>query len=481
MTHIPKKKIEEIHRRPVEDMRPQPPAVPESWYEEKKEVPQQNVLRMLKKASAQIPIEERNLPHEETIEVNFRDDQPIIVGEPLREELSRHRFVKKPLRLAIILSAVLVLMAASAGSWWLGHVTVTLHPKVENITLENIAMSFDTSVAKVLPVQRVVPAERLEFANSLSDEYQATGHKVIADKARGHVRIYNSYSSAPQALVAATRFVTDSGIMYRLLSSIKIPGAKIAEGKIIPQYIETDLVADKPGEDANLGANGGEITLKIPGFQGTPKYNTFYAVTSTGFSGGFSGEAEVATKDDIAKAEQDLTKRIYDEIKTEIAQKVPPDFKIADTFRHIQITTVDAPRENTRVDRFKVAVRASGKVLVYRERDVLTLLRNFVFKDGDNKDFIPGSLALTFKVKTIDFDKGRADTIANGNARVQSIIPENDLRSALKGKRENDMVDILKSRDDVSAFRISFFPSWLLSAPSNPDKVRFEIKKVSSQ
>lgn len=351
------------------------------------------------------------------------------------------------------------------------RLTIDFKPRAESMSLQNITVSFDTSVSQILIPQKVIPAERLEFTKKLKQEYPTTGKQYVEAKAKGRVRVYNSYSSSPQKLVIFTRFTSDSGVLFRLTSTIIVPGAKIQEGKIIPQYIEADLVADQAGDNSNVD---GQINLKIPGFKDTPKYTTFYATAISGFSGGFKGESRVISKDDLQKAQADVTKNIYDAIQNEMLQKIPKDFKFIDGLKEVAITKVISPDVGSPVDNFAVEAEAQGRVLMFREQDVVALVQKLILQGDDTKKYVDGSADLTYQVQNVDFDKGKTAIAIGGNITAQTLVSEKDLAEAIKGQKTRDINNILKNRSEIADFRASFFPPWISGAPNDTTKIRFK-------
>lgn len=352
------------------------------------------------------------------------------------------------------------------------RITVTLKPRVDTLTLQDILVLMDASVSRPLLEQKVIPAERLEFNKKITGEFESTGREYIEEKARGKVRIYNRFSSSPQTLVEGTRFLTDSGALYRLAKSIVIPGAKIEEGKIIPESVETELTADKAGEEGNLK---GELTLKIPGLKGTAKYEGFYASLSGGFSGGFKGEALVVSKEDLKKAEETVTKKLYEELQQEMARKVPLNFKVMDALREIQVSKLDAPRPNSRSDKFSAETTGRGRLIIFRELDSVAVLKATVLKDDKTREYIDGSASLQYQIKTVDFEKGRAEVVVRGSLKAKAVVPEKELAESIKSKKEGSIIEVLKSRNELAAFSVAFFPPWLFKAPSDLLKIKFII------
>ena len=353
------------------------------------------------------------------------------------------------------------------------RVSLTLKPKVEEVALGNMILSLDNKVSGILVPQLVLPAELLIFKRSVAEDFVVSGRKFVEDRAKGRARVYNRFSSSPQSLVASTRFVTDSGVLYRTPKGITVPGARIEEGKIVPQFVEAELVADEAGEVGNLS---GEVTLQIPGFKGSPKYEGFYAVAHAGFSGGFRGETAVVSREDIKRAEEGVTQKVYRELEDEMRRNIPEGFKILDSVREIQITNINVPGEMARLERFTAYTAASGRALIFKEEDVLELLQGFILKDDLTRKLIRSSASFSYQVSTVDFDKGRAVVALGGSIKTKAVLPHEEIAASVVGKKEGSMIEVLKNRGDLSAFKISFFPPWISKAPSDASKVRISVE-----
>ncbi|KKW21358.1 MAG: hypothetical protein A2131_02765 [Candidatus Sungbacteria bacterium GWC2_49_10] len=349
------------------------------------------------------------------------------------------------------------------------RVTVSVNPKIETVEIQDVTVVFDTTVASSLPKQKILPAAKLEFSKTVLQEFEATGKKTADFKARGTVKIYNAFNSSPQPLVSKTRFLSGNGVLYRLLASITIPAAKIESGKVVPQFVEAELVADLPGDRGNIS---GEVKLVIPGFQGTPKYSGFYAIAPSGFSGGAEGERIVVTKEDRTRASEEVTKQVYAELEKESSVKVPPDFTVVDALREIEIVKVDVPPADTAVDRFTASTDAVLRLIVFRQEDVVSFLRGLVTGQDQTREIVPDSIELTYTARSIDFVKGRAEVVIRGSIQTRAVISESDIVNAIKGRSASEVKEFLEARTDVASSDVSFFPPWLLGVPGSAEKVR---------
>ena len=353
------------------------------------------------------------------------------------------------------------------------RLTVTVEPKKESIPLNAIAISVDANVSRVMADERTIPGEYLEFSERVTQEFPATANASLEEHAKGRVRISNAFSTATQGIVAHSRFVTDAGLIFRLVNPITIPGAEIREGKIVPNAIEADLVADGAGQEYNIPKN---TMLRIAGFQGTQKYEGFYAVALDTFSGGFKGEGRVASKEDIITAEEEVTKKVYEKLAGEVKEKTPPGFLFLDGLKQIEIKGVNVPAEHTRLDRFSAEADAMAKIIVFQKDDIFEVLKTNVLKSDAAEEFIKDSAAFDYRIQAVDFKKKQATIALQGTIKAQKTFSSDALAADLAGKKEGTLIAMLKSRKEFESSRLSFFPPWIFSAPSDPKKIKFMVK-----
>lgn len=387
--------------------------------------------------------------------------------------LLRHRNV-----LTICAGLGITLVTAILLSTVFARVSVTVKPAVESFQVQNIEIFFNASASEVNAETRTLPSEFLSFDGSVSEDFDATGNDYVSQKAIGRVKIYNAFNVNPQALVATTRFIADSGILFRLPKAITIPAAKKdAQGNIVPQFIETDLIADQPGEGSNIE---GEVKLRILGFKGSSKYDGFYAVSQTGFSGGGIGQGRVITHDDLTAAQQRVSKKVFDDLKQSMAQKIPAPFKLVESLSEITIKTIDAPKEKTKTNRFTVSAKAVARVFVFRDADIIRLLNELLLKGDSTKAFIDASANFHYQIKNANYDKKNAAVTINGAIKTKKVVSVQDLTNLIAGKKEGSLIDALNKRRDIGTFRVAFFPPWIFSAPTNARQIHVFIEDVGA-
>ena len=197
-------------------------------------------------------------------------------------------------------------------------------------------------------------------------------------------------------------------------------------------------------------------------------------MAESGFEGGFKGNTKVVSKDDLKKAQEQVTKQAYEELKNEMAKKIPAGFKLIDSLREIQIVKMDYPPENTRADNFAIEAAAKGKVLIFKESDMVHLSKELLLKDVLTLKLLEDSAAFSYQVQSADFDKGKAAVALNGSIKTQALVQGSDLAVMLKGQKEGSINEFLRNRAELADFRTSFFPPWISSAPNNTSKIKFK-------
>lgn len=428
-------------------------------------------IRPASKAQAKKPAEEL-VVHSYSPSVVEPHPNPVEDNPTLSERIVlRHVLPRRYALWGVATGMILIMGAGIAVSTILSRATVRVKPKIEVATIQNVSVIFDTSVSQPVSEQKTVPAEHLHFTQTSTQEVNVSGTQYVEARARGMVKISNHYSAAPQRLVAQTRFTTSTGALFRLASPVVIPGAVIEKGILASRSSDAELVADVSGEQANIR---GQVLLKIPGFIGTPKYDGFTAIASNGFSGGSRGMKKIASDGDMQQAQQQVTKRVYDELKVQMQQKIPPGLRLVDGLQEIRIVKVETIDRGQQGDKLVVQAVAKGDALIFHDDDVIALLKGALLPQDNTKTFVDNSVNLTYAVRTLNFERGRADALMQGSVKTKQPLTQvqrDGLARALKGKKQGSVREFFNSHSDVVFLSLSIFPPWKSALPSNSEHI----------
>jgi hypothetical protein len=324
----------------------------------------------------------------------------------------------------------------------------------------------DKSVSTINTAQNIIPAQLFTISKNTTQLFAATGQQNVSLKAQGTITIYNAYSSSPQALVATTRFVTPAGKIFRLVSSVVVPGAAVTNGKIVPSSITAAVVADQPGPDYNISSTP---KLTIPGFQGTPKFDAFYGSIASSTSGGFVGQKAVPTADDITAAKQKVTDLLTSELQGGLSGSYTNNFKILDGATNIAMgrLTVNTTTDNN--GNFSVFGEATLTAIGFDEskfKDSLLTMAQSTEASSTWSD-----LTLNYGSIKPDFTKGTVSFSLTVQGSLEPQFSATDFRANIAGKSINSAKTAIAGISELQNGTISVWPEWLWSIPTNVGKI----------
>jgi len=362
----------------------------------------------------------------------------------------------------VVFFLIIVLSTKAVDLFAKTIIQVKLHQ--ENITVDTILKAGKLASSDL-------PFETMELQIVKEKSTEATGTKTIASKASGQIRVYNAFSSQPQKLIATTRFETPDGKIYRIKKSIIVPGAKIENGKIKPNYIETTIYADKPGDKYNIGLTD----FTIPGFAGGPRYEKFYARSATAMTGGFEGEVPVVSDKDKNDLKTELENSIKDELLKKALIQTPEEFLI---YRDaIQITFTEHQVEGELDPKNPLyTLKETGNLfaVLISEKDLSrVLVKKYLGEESKDQVEVMNLEKLSFELISLDTEKQSMVFKIKGEAEFIWTIDEEKLKEALIATPKN-LEDVFKSYPAIDSAAVVFKPSWWRFFPDKTSKIRIE-------
>ncbi|HEY4496577.1 MAG TPA: hypothetical protein VI432_00295 [Candidatus Paceibacterota bacterium] len=333
--------------------------------------------------------------------------------------------------------------------------------------------------------QLKVSGALFEDQDLLEKSYPATGVDTVERKAEGKLTIFNAYSSDSQPLVKNTRFVTPDGKIFRIYNDIVVPGAKIVDSKIVPSTIEVQVMADQTGTEYNIAKS----KFRIPGFQGSPKYEGFYAESDMPMSGGFIGEVKIPTSEDIKNAKSNLRTELENSLRSAFLSNAPNDIKILD--KAIQFSIVEEVVDDM-VDEggnFKISVTAKIKAVGFKEADLISVLREKLLSEAEGDESINNNSVLEggnidielinrnieYGEPRIDFIKGEMSLSVQFDSVWTRALNLTQFRENIRGESKKEVEELISSIPGLKA-RVSLWPIWVFSIPDKPSKIDIDVE-----
>lgn len=461
--------------------------------EEREEEPEEDIDNLAEEASADEEAEEEfpihGLANGKRIVVkekkpffgwrpsfSFRKIKDSLKLEEIKSEKSRKRSVM-PIFSGKFLSVFVglaLLVALLVLYFILPKAEVSVNAKTEALD-QTVNITADKGTTKIDSALNKIPAQLIKLDKRQSQDFSTTGERQVNDKAKGVLTIYNEYSSSPQALVEKTRFVAESGQVFRLVKTITVPGAKIQDGKIVASSIDAEVVADQPGAEYNVAPG----RFSIPGFQGTPKYTTFYGQSKTAMSGGASGLMKVISQEDYDKAKESLWQSLQPALDSEFKAQLPSELKIVEGAMKEELSAIESSLAvGSPAEKFTLTLKGTAVAVLFDEKDILELIKKkLAEKLSDNKELSLAPEQMNYQLAAIDYVRGQVAMKVKLNGKIVWKVNEDGLRQEIAGQNEKSIRDIFVKHPEVNEARVVFWPFWVKSAPANLNKVIIKVQK----
>ena len=370
---------------------------------------------------------------------------------------------------SLLIGAAVVGLTYLAATFFSGA-TVTVYPKQKkNVFVDG------TFVATRDPLPGELGYNSMTIERTLTRAVQAESREEAEEYATGKILIFNEYDENPQRLIARTRFRAPSGLIYRIREPVEVPGARFdSEGELVePGRVEATVYADEPGADYNVD----EARFTIPGFEGTSRFEKFYAKTKTPITGGFVGTRLAVSPEKEKEIRRELREKLIEELKKAAfsSSEKPEGYYLFNDavfvdFRSLPSNSLDE------------------ETLEIREKGVLTAV---LFKEDDfarllAKNVIPGYNDLPLRLDNPDELAVRVEKKLNADGewdnatylvKVKGAVnftwryDPQQLKKDLAGREDKALSTILTGYPGIERAESVLRPFWSNTFPENPEEI----------
>jgi len=408
-------------------------------------------------------LERTSHPEAEVFEEEF-DETPHERRTPARRRRSTHIKPWMVITPVVAVALFLLVFVSFTGA------QVTVFPKTISSSVDvelrgsqgNVPVSDDETYDFVFSVT--------EISTESSRAVPATGEEEVIQKASGNITIYNEYSEEDQRLVKETRFRSPAGLIYRIPESVLVPGlTRDASGNVTPGSVVAEVFADEAGENYNIGG----ARFNVPGFEGLPQYEGFYAISEAPMTGGFNGVRKIVSEADRSAAERELRDEIRQSLQSEAQSSSNNDTLV---FTDESLTTYQMLNEEMRGDRVVIAMRGSTQgVIVNHEKIAQAVAQNALSSFDESRDVVRIENISDMEIRVVPGNDAAAlSTVrltARGNAHFVWVIDTEVVKDALRGISRNDISNIVTSLTGVSRIESKIRPFWKKTFPNNTDDI----------
>ena len=380
---------------------------------------------------------------------NVRGGNGNFNSRSLRDRFSRSTWWGIGVAVVVLIIALLSAFGGGTLAYTPKSLLVTFDRDVYTATKEGENVLLYSVVKLTRDQSQVVPAE---------------GEAQVERKASGTIVVYNNVSSAPQRLIANTRFEAVNGKIYRIKDAISIPGKKTVSGVSQPGSLEVVVYADEAGESFNQDLTD----FTVPGLKGDARYKTIYARSKTPMTGGFIGMAKVIGDENLALAKTSLETVLKDGLLEEAKVQVPEDFVLIPSLSIV--TYEDMPQTEAEDGSATINLRGNLNAIMFKKSDLSKhLASKKITLSPDEVVGIESFDPLTFTF----FGTPPVDLLASSQITFEVVgevdllwrTDESALRADLLGKKKSDVTTILGNYPSIAKADTTIRPFWKRSFP----------------
>ena len=378
-----------------------------------------------------------------------------------------------------ILGVVIIFAGLAFGiSGHFASATFNLVPKVQSINVNGTYI-----IPSITSTSSPFGYEIVTLSGVASTTVSAVQGAFTQTKAQGSIKIYNTFSSQSQRIVAGSRLSGASGLVYRLTSSIIVPGYTTSGSNIVPGSITTTMIADQTGSQYNISGSDLVSDFKFVEYKGTPKYNGLYATLVSTVAGGFSGTRVVIAPNLLASTTLLIQKNLSANLRAQLGSNIPTGYVMypgvyGSTFASPVVSSL-----NSTTAQISAGVTVYG--IIFKKINLAHFLSaasstnmfgtsGYITPDIDN---LSVSLANPKDFSPIT----RTNLVAHfsGTFTMVGSIPVDTLKQSFLGISLSQTASILKKYSniiDISHSSAEITPPWVGTVPNDPKRVTINVK-----
>jgi hypothetical protein len=403
-----------------------------------------------------------------------RERVPILKEKPKPKiHFPKINFPKISFRKVIFSFLILLLFSAFALSFQFSRAEIKIWPETEEVNFVEI-ITVDAKVENPDLNKKTIPGKFFETEETFSNSFNSSGK--ILKKAEGTIRLFNEYTTKDEIWKEGTRFVSSDGKLFKSKDKIYVPGAKIKNGKIEASFVDVPVIAAEGGSQYNIGPSD----FSIVAFKGTPRYFKYYGKSFEPMKGG--GEFRVVTKEDLERAEKELTNLASQKAKEVLEKKIGNEFSFSeDTVEILVLEKNSSAKEGDEKEKFDFQIKAKIKTIIFSKNDLSSFAKDYLSsKIPPEKEFYQPSLKIDLKGEVKNFELGKASFQIKISGKAYSKIDPLSIKKAIAGKNLEETKFFLLNQREISKSKIEIYPFWIKKIPDDIKRIEISYPLIDS-
>lgn len=306
----------------------------------------------------------------------------------------------------------------------------------------------------------------LETELTQAKTFSSSPSGELEEKASGTVTLINN-SNAPQTLIATTRLLSPTGVLFRLRETVTL-----ANGKTI----SASVVADQAGEGSAIGPT----RFTIPGLRAQLQ-EVIYAESSEPMRRAAKPGSTEVTVLDLDLARKSLTDLLVPQALARLREQLPEDKRSLNVVYSSETTKAetDSPA-GSKKSQFSYSVTVKVTAVFYDPTELrehaLTKLQADL--NSGRKILTLEQESLAVGIAEVAPDLTSADLKVKFLAQVIITEPEQAFsKTDLLGRTQEELQNYFSDVAGVKGVTVEFWPFWVTSAPTVEDHITLRIQE----
>lgn len=304
---------------------------------------------------------------------------------------------------------------------------------------------------------------------------EPTGTKEGGTKTTGSVTISNTYSNDPQPFGVNTRLQASGGQVFLLTAQVTVPGAKVDKGKPVAGSVTATVVAEKFGEEYNVGPTAFTF-IDLPADQQAG----ITGQSTAAMSGGTKTTLKTLSSSDVDTAVKSIQDELGPILTGELRGQLVEGEELLEQAIKVETKSpttsvkVGAETDATEVE-IKASVVVKGFVHKPAEVDAVAAEALKGQLPANQSLLDDASSAVTHAFKSVDFKQQilvlstHAERLAVYNVDAAAIADQ------VAGKTRGQASEAIQSWPEVERVEVHLSPFWRFHLPRNTAKVNVEV------
>lgn len=396
--------------------------------------------------------------------------QNVSIGGPHKRQFN----LRTMIIIGVSTGLLALLIVASLFVFFFSQVTAVIVPKPVTVTKE-VKLTIDPEAQASDPQNLIIPGVSVSKTISKESTIQTTGIKIVGDKAKGEVIIYNKTQSDKN--FAAGTVVAIDKLQFLTDEAITVPAAVVtergqSETSIKSGEKKTTVTAYLIGVEGNIEK---EKVMSVADFD----QNTYSAVSVNAFTGGSSREVRVVAQADIDAAIKTAQKSVLEQANMEFAQDSKNGVSILPTSTIKVTSTKHSAELEKEAEDLVTTITAEVVALSYKVEDLKPLATQILTSEVPQGYEIASEDPQILSAPEDSINStGEVALNANISSTAMPKLDENALKQDIAGKPVEEALSVLKSKTGVQSASFIFYPSWAQGlvgkVPSKLERITIE-------